>query len=231
MRILILGGTGFTGTSQVRYALSRGHCVSVVNRAKTHADKLPEGVEQLVGDRNGQLDALKQGGPWDAVIDNPATLPAWVRDAARILQGRAGRYIFISTISVYADHSRAGQDESGAAQQHAGADPMQETRESLLESKYALYGPLKALAEQEAERWFPRRTLVLRPGLIVGPGDESDLSLTGPCALPPAERHSHPARPPIPCRSSMLATSPSGPSAWPKPARPASITPRTLSRR
>jgi 2'-hydroxyisoflavone reductase len=174
MRILILGGTGFTGTSQVRYALSRGHCVTVFNRAKTQPGTLPKGVEQLLGDRNGQLDALKQGGPWDAVIDNPSTLPAWVRDAARILQGRAGRYIFISTISVYADHSRPGQDESGAVHQYAGADPMRETQDTLLASKYALYGPLKALAEQEAERWFPGRTLVLRPGLIVGPGDESD---------------------------------------------------------
>ncbi len=174
MRILILGGTGFTGACQVRYALSRGHSVTVFNRAKTHPGKLPQGVEQLLGDRNGQLDALKRGGLWDAVIDNPATLPAWVRDAARILQGRAGQYIFISTISVYADHSRPGQDESGAVLKYAGADPMQETQESLLDSKYALYGPLKALSEQEAERWFPGGTLVVRPGLIVGPGDESD---------------------------------------------------------
>lgn len=174
MRILILGGTGFTGACQVRYALGRGHSISVFNRAKTHPRELPKGVEQLLGDRNGQLDTLKQGGPWDAVIDNPATLPVWVRDAARILRGRAGQYIFISTISVYADHSRPGQDESGAVLKYAGADPMGETQESLVESKYALYGPLKALAEQEAERWFPRRTLVVRPGLIVGPGDETD---------------------------------------------------------
>jgi len=59
LRILILGGTGFTGPFQVKYALSRGHKVTVFNRGKTHPGELPKEVEQLVGDRNGQLDALK----------------------------------------------------------------------------------------------------------------------------------------------------------------------------
>src|SRR6266576_5744540 len=81
MRILILGGTGFTGPFQVKYALGRGHKVTTFNRGKTHPVELPNEVEQLIGDRNGKLDALK-GRQWDAVIDNPTTLPAWVRDAA-----------------------------------------------------------------------------------------------------------------------------------------------------
>ena len=59
MRILILGGTGFTGPYQVKYALSRGHKVTTFNRGKTHPGELPAEVEQLVGDRNGNLDALK----------------------------------------------------------------------------------------------------------------------------------------------------------------------------
>ena len=59
LRILILGGTGFTGPYQVRYALSRGHKVTTFNRGKTHPGELPKEVEQLIGDRNGQLDALK----------------------------------------------------------------------------------------------------------------------------------------------------------------------------
>ena len=58
MKILILGGTGFTGPFQVRYALSRGHQVTVFNRGKTHPGELPKEAEQLIGDRNGQLDAL-----------------------------------------------------------------------------------------------------------------------------------------------------------------------------
>ncbi len=102
LRILILGGTGFTGPYQVRYALSRGHKVTTFNRGKTHPGELPKEVEQLIGDRNGQLDALK-GRKWDVAIDNPTTLPAWVRDAAEILKGNVERYVFISTISVYAD--------------------------------------------------------------------------------------------------------------------------------
>src|SRR5215831_6233610 len=59
LRILILGGTGFTGPFQVKYALSRGHKVTVFNRGKTHPGELPKEAEQLIGDRNGQLDALK----------------------------------------------------------------------------------------------------------------------------------------------------------------------------
>src|SRR3954449_3459208 len=87
LRILILGGTGFTGPFQVKYALSRGHKVTVFNRGKTHPGELPEGVEQLTGDRNsGDLKALK-GRKWDVVIDNPTSLPKWVHDAAEILKG------------------------------------------------------------------------------------------------------------------------------------------------
>ena len=95
LRILILGGTGFIGPFQVRYALSRGHQVTVFNRGVTHPGDLPKEVEQLIGDRNGQLDALK-GRQWDVVIDNPTTLPKWVRDAAQILKGNVQRYVFIS---------------------------------------------------------------------------------------------------------------------------------------
>jgi 2'-hydroxyisoflavone reductase len=172
LRILILGGTGFTGPYQVRYALSRGHKVTTFNRGKTHPGELPSEVEQLIGDRNGKLDALK-GRKWDVVIDNPTTLPAWVRDAAKILKGNVDRYVFISTISVYADTSK-GVDETAPLAKYEGADPYKETLEAMKASGYKTYGPLKALSEQEAEKWFPGKTLIIRPGLIVGPGDETD---------------------------------------------------------
>ena len=172
LRILILGGTGFTGPYQVRYALSRGHKVTTFNRGKTHPGELPTEVEQLIGDRNGKLDALK-GRQWDVVIDNPTTLPAWVRDAAQILKGNVERYVFISTISVYADTSN-GVDETAPLAQYDGPDPYKETLEAMRASGYKTYGPLKALSEQEAEKWFPGKTLIIRPGLIVGPGDETD---------------------------------------------------------
>lgn len=173
MNILILGGTGFTGPFQVRYAVERGHKVTVFNRGKTHKGELPEGVEQLVGDRNGPLDALKNR-KWDVCIDNPTMLPAWVRDVGQILKGNVERYVFISTISVYADPSKPDTDENGALEKYEGADPYKETRDSVMQSGFKLYGPLKVLSEQEAEKWFPKQVLIIRPGLIVGPGDETD---------------------------------------------------------
>jgi nucleoside-diphosphate-sugar epimerase len=172
LRILILGGTGFTGPYQVRYALSRGHKVTTFNRGKTHPGELPKEVEQLIGDRNGQLDALK-GRKWDVAIDNPTTLPVWVRDAAEILKGNVERYVFISTISVYADTSK-GVHETAPLAKYEGADPYKETLEAMKASGYKTYGPLKALSEKEAENWFPGKTLIIRPGLIVGPRDETD---------------------------------------------------------
>src|SRR5215510_6265951 len=173
MRILILGGTGFTGPFQVRYALSRGHQVTVFNRGRTHPGELPKEAEQLIGDRNGQLDALK-GRTWDVVIDNPATLPIWVRDAAQILKGNAERYVFISSISVYADTSKMGMDETAPLAKYSGPDAMKETNATMRANNFALFGPLKAQSEAEAEKWFPNKTLIIRPGYIVGPGDESD---------------------------------------------------------
>ncbi len=119
LKILILGGTGFTGPFQVKYALARGHKVTVFNRGKTHAGELPEGVEQLIGDRNGQLNALK-GRKWDVVIDNPTMLPKWVHDAAAILQGNVDRYVFISTISVYGSVGQPGVDETAPVAKYDG---------------------------------------------------------------------------------------------------------------
>src|SRR3954454_25181018 len=126
LRILILGGTGFTGPFQVRYALERGHKVTVFNRGKTHPGELPKEVEQLIGDRNGQLDALK-GRQWDVAIDNPTSVPVWVRDAAQVLKGNVDRYVFISTISVYSDTSKQGMDENAPLAKYTGPDAMKET--------------------------------------------------------------------------------------------------------
>jgi 2'-hydroxyisoflavone reductase len=111
---------------------------------------------------------------WDVVIDNPTSAPVWVRDTAQILKGNVDRYVFISTISVYADTSKPGTDENAPVAKYNGADAMKESRETIIASKYALYGPLKALSEAEAEKWFPKKTLIIRPGLIVGPHDETD---------------------------------------------------------
>jgi 2'-hydroxyisoflavone reductase len=178
LRILILGGTGFTGPHQVRYAVARGHHVTVFNRGRREAD-LPAGVVYLQGDRNepNGTAALKaevaKGTKWDVVIDNPTTLPFWVRDAGEALRTATDHFIFISTISVYADTSKVGMDESTALAEYRGAAALQETMQTVQASQGQLYGPLKAAAERESEKWFPGKTTVIRPGLIVGPGDMS----------------------------------------------------------
>jgi 2'-hydroxyisoflavone reductase len=165
LKILILGGTGFIGPAQVRYAQARGHTVTLFNRGKTNATLFPE-LEKLQGDRaTGDYNSLK-GKQWDVVIDNPTTLPRWVREAAAVLKGNVKQYVFISTISVYARNDTPGADETAATA--TTTEPDNESAASRL------YGPFKALAEQEAEKAFPGRTTVIRPGLIVGPGDLSD---------------------------------------------------------
>jgi nucleoside-diphosphate-sugar epimerase len=164
LSILILGGTGFIGPHQVRYAVARGHKVSVFNRGKTNPGLFPE-VEHLEGDRNGQLDALKDR-KWDAVIDNPTTLPRWVRDAAAILEGNTAQYLFISTVSVYADNAKPWADESAAVIELPDPTVEKVTGET--------YGGLKALAEKEVLKAFPGKATIVRPGLIVGPGDATD---------------------------------------------------------
>jgi 2'-hydroxyisoflavone reductase len=174
LNILILGGTGFTGPFQVQYALSRGHKVAVFNRGKTRAGELPTGVEQLLGDRNGDYKSL-EGRKFDVCIDIPTSIPVWVRDAAKVLQGNVERYVFVSTVSVYADQKKKNQDETAPLAEYHGADAMAETRETMMASpNLELYGQLKALSEKEAEKWFPGKTMVVRPGYIVGPQDPSD---------------------------------------------------------
>ena len=84
MRLLILGGTGFIGPYQVRYALARGHHVTIFNRGR-QKEAWPGPVAELIGDGRGDLKA-PEGGDWDVCIDNPTSLPAWVRDAASVLK-------------------------------------------------------------------------------------------------------------------------------------------------
>lgn len=172
MDLLILGGTGFIGTHQVAYALARGHNVTLFNRGRRQAQGVM-GVECLLGDRDaGDYRAL-HGRRFDACIDNATLTPRWVRDVAQVLKGNIGHYSFISTTSVYASDEAIGADETAARQPYTGADAMAHTFADV-RADMSLYGPLKALCEDEALRQFAAAAVVIRPGLIVGPGDESD---------------------------------------------------------
>jgi len=174
LRILILGGTGFTGPFQVNYALARGHTVTLFNRGKRPSPEWPGAVEQLHGDRlTGDLKAL-EGRTWDVCIDNPTSLPYWVRDAGKVLAGKVGHYLFISTISVYADGTKHGMTEDAPLAVYKGPDAMAETQDKLRADMENLYGPLKALSEAEAHKQFGNKVTIVRPGYIVGPRDETD---------------------------------------------------------
>ena len=97
--------------------------------AAVQQEAWPGAVEELLGDRNGDLKAL-EGRDWDVCIDNPTSLPVSVHDAARVLKGHVGQYVFISTISVYATNDTPA-DETAPLVAYRGDDPMAETVKSL----------------------------------------------------------------------------------------------------
>ena len=162
--ILILGGTGFIGPHMVREALRRGHSVTLFNRGRTNNEMFPD-LETIKGDRDNGLDGLK-GRRWDAVIDNSGYVPRHVADSARMLAPVCDRYVFISTVAVYADIHNATDEDSPLATM---AD------ETIEEINRETYGPLKALCEKRAaEEVEPGKLAILRPTYICGPGDRTD---------------------------------------------------------
>jgi 2'-hydroxyisoflavone reductase len=163
LNILVLGGTRFIGVHMTELALKRGHKITFFNRGKTKTDLFPE-IERIKGDRNGELDGLK-GRKFDAVIDNSGYVPRHVKLSAELLAPNVRHYLFVSTISVYPNFSEPRSESSPV-----GKIP-DETVEKV---DNETYGPLKALCEQAAERAMPGRTTVVRPGLIVGPDDNTD---------------------------------------------------------
>ena len=166
MNILIIGGTRFLGRHLVNSALERGHTVTLVNRGKTNPDLFPQ-IETIIGDREHDLHKLA-GRAWDAVIDTCGYFPRIVRLSATVLReaGSVARYVFISSISVYADFKKVGMNES---------DPVGKIEdESFEEITGESYGPLKALCEKAVQDIYGERALIIRPGLIVGPNDPTD---------------------------------------------------------
>jgi 2'-hydroxyisoflavone reductase len=169
IKLLILGGTGFIGPFQVKYAMARGHEVTIFNRGRSAPGLFP-GVEEVIGDRAvNNSDALK-GRTWDAVIDNSAsaaTAPTWVREAGAVLKDSVEQFLFISTRSVYRDLSMIPAPVNAPL-----LTPT--TTPGYTEGRPYPYGLAKALAEGEALKIFGARTTIVRPGLIVGPEDDTD---------------------------------------------------------
>lgn len=164
MKILILGGKRFLGIALIEAILNAGHSPTLFNRGLTNPELFPD-VTNLVGDRDGQLDALKRR-KWDAVIDTSGFIPRVVKQSASLLSGKCENYVFISSVSVYHDFSTPDITEDYTLAQLE--DPTEEDYSGNA------YGPLKALCEYEIQQNFDGKVLVIRPGLIVGPNDPTD---------------------------------------------------------
>jgi 2'-hydroxyisoflavone reductase len=164
MRLLILGGTRFVGRAIVETAVARGHTVTLFNRGSAGPGLFPN-LETIKGDREKDVSALK-GHTWDAVIDVSGYFPRHVRMTAETLRGAHGLYAFVSTVSVYADYKPGVVTES---HELAKTDnPTAEIRGG------PDYGALKALCELEVQKAYPKDTLIVRPGLVVGPHDPTN---------------------------------------------------------
>ena len=175
LKILVLGGTGLIGPPMVKCALARGHEVTLFNRGKTNTQLFPE-LEKIRGDRNDDISALEAvvatGRSWDVVIDNTASIPRWVEESAQLLKDNAGLYLYTSSISAYADHTTPNADETAPVGTISDEEAAEVKTNGDITGEN--YGPLKARCEKAAQNAFPGHCIVVRPGLIVGPGDYSD---------------------------------------------------------
>ena len=161
--ILIIGGSRFSGRFAAEYALSRGHALTLFNRGQSSPD-VPSGAEHIGGDRDADIDLLR-GRRWDAVIDTCGYVPRVVRKSAELLKESAGQYIFISSISAYADPFPPNGDEDA---------PLATLDDPTVEDiGGGNYGGLKVLCERVVQDVFGERSTVVRPGLIVGPRDQT----------------------------------------------------------
>jgi 2'-hydroxyisoflavone reductase len=162
MRVLVLGGTLFLSRATAAAAVARGHEVTCAARGVSGAQ--PDGARFVRLDRERPDWSALAGQPWDVVVD-VARRPSWVRSALDALADDARAWLFVSTFSVYADHATPGQGVDAPLLPEAGPD--------VDETDMSRYGELKVACEQAVTDRFGEAALVVRPGLVVGPGDPS----------------------------------------------------------
>lgn len=170
MKILVIGGSRFLGRAFVEEAQKKGHEITVFNRGNNN--EVLHNVEVLIGDRNGNLEKLKER-KWDAVLDTSGLIPSSVRNITSILKMQTDFYAFVSSISVYKDWIPKGIKEDYQVQ----SMPVEEADELTKDPKedfLQYYGQFKTLSEQEAERNMPGRVLNIRAGQLVGEHDYTD---------------------------------------------------------
>lgn len=171
LKILILGGTSFLGPQQIAYALKRGHTISTFTRGRTQPTvqkDIFDEVEQLIGDRNNNNDALR-GRKWDLVIDNSGNRLQWVKDAVALLKDNTDVYMYTSSTGVY--YPYLGKDI------RENTSPVLKVPEGITQvQKYEYdYGVMKALNEIEVMNGFGKeRSIIVRPTYMMGPGDQTD---------------------------------------------------------
>ncbi|HEX7321076.1 MAG TPA: SDR family oxidoreductase [bacterium] len=166
MKILVIGGTRFVGRHFVEIAVKKGHQITLFNRGKSNPG-IFSGIEQYHGSRNTELsNLLISNRHWDCVLDTCGYVPRIVKSSAEYLKISVDRYVFVSTISVYADFTKPGITEDS---------PLSTTNDPAAETvTNENYGPLKVLCEKAVNDLYGDNTLIIRPGLIVGPYDPTD---------------------------------------------------------
>jgi 2'-hydroxyisoflavone reductase len=166
MKILIIGGTRFVGRHFAELALAKGHELTLFNRGKSNPS-LFDNVEYFTGSRDADLSNLPaKNRQWDCVLDTCGYVPRIVKKSCDYLKNSVKQYVFVSTISVYADFSKSGINEDSELSRTDDPNAETVTNEN--------YGPLKVLCEKAVTDVYGNNALIIRPGLIVGPHDPTD---------------------------------------------------------